>query len=191
MLGDTQRRLVSVIFARQKSTNDLCHTRRRHFYWQARCSFRPVRGTQCCIGTLTLPTSPNVSVSHTRWKQPQWQTSRMPKWSFNAGGTKSLGHFRKFLTFSRPLIVAAGTRRRLIRSVVYSKRGCDRPCRRHMQLLFLYIHIICVRKYETFWCNLDTRHCHTFTAGQPVNFSTNPLVCRPRELHRCVVRPYL
>lgn len=24
---------------------------------------------------------------------------------------------------------------------------------------------------------MDTRHCHTFTAGQPVNFSTNPLGC--------------
>lgn len=54
MLGDTQRRLISVIFARQISTNDLCHTRRRHFYWQMRCGFRPVRGTQRYIGTLIV-----------------------------------------------------------------------------------------------------------------------------------------
>jgi len=183
----TQQRLVFVISA--ICWWFICLTRRRHFYWQTRCGFRRVRDVQCCKGILIVTPSPTASV----FRNPLVEAvvTNEPKWSFNAGETKSLGHFRKFLTFSRPLIVTVRGREGDWSEVLYIRHADATVPVVDTYSFCFSIHIISVRKYETFWCNLDTRHCHTFTAGQPVNFSTNPLVSRLRELRGCVGSSYL
>lgn len=137
LLVATQQRLV--IFARRKSTDDLCASHDDDGIFIGKLVARLRRNV--VKGHLSLPPSPTVSV-YPRAPLVTVVVTNEPKWSFNRRWDEIVGKFSyKFLTFSRPLIVAVRWDKKEIdrKCCIFDKRMRPSACRRHMQLLFLYI----------------------------------------------------